>query len=116
MKRGEEIPRPNPWLVRAASLGAAKGWEQLVSQARSAVDDAWLRMTSNPRRTDDRQHQLKGSLGQTVVGGVKLDQWQIEVTSGGRIWYGIDDDSRTIWVVEARTGHPKATDTRRRGR
>lgn len=39
-----------------------------------------------------------------------MEQWQYEVTSGGRIWYGIDDAKRTIWMTHAGTGHPKATE------
>lgn len=39
-----------------------------------------------------------------------MEQWQYEVTSGGRIWYGIDDVKRTIWMTHAGTGHPKATE------
>jgi hypothetical protein len=48
------------------------------------------------------------------VGGAALEQWQYEVTGGGRIWYAIDDDSRTLWITRAGTGHPKQTDKRRR--
>jgi hypothetical protein len=114
IKRGEEIPRPKPWKVRAANLAVGKGWDQLKAQAESNLDAAWVAMTSEPRRTDQRQHQLKGSLGEVSVGGVKLDQWQIEVTSAGRVFYAIDDENRTLWVTEATTGHPKSTDSRQR--
>jgi len=113
VKRGEEIPRPNPWAVKAADRAAGKGWDQLESQASSAADAVWVAMTSDPRRTNERQHQLKGSLGEVVVGGVKLDQWQIEATGAGRVWYAIDDESRTLWVTAATTGHPKQTERRR---
>jgi hypothetical protein len=36
--------------------------------------------------------------------------WQIEVMSGGRIWYLLDTDKRTVWVTVASTAHPKTTD------
>ncbi|MGW6196243.1 hypothetical protein ACWF0M_08850 [Kribbella sp. NPDC055110] len=39
-----------------------------------------------------------------------LEQWQYEVTGGGRIWYLVDVDQRTVWITYAGTGHPKATD------
>jgi hypothetical protein len=29
---------------------------------------------------------------------------------GGRIWYLLDVERRTVWIVHAGTGHPKATD------
>lgn len=52
-------------------------------------------------------------LGLVKVGASTLEQWQYEVTGGGRIWYAIDDDARTLWITQAGTGHPKQTDKRR---
>jgi len=112
-RRGDPIPRPNPWKVRAADLSAGGGWDTLVAQHPEAADRAWVAITGDPRRTDQRQHQLKGSLATVAIGGKALDQWQYEVTGAGRVWYAIDDSARTLWVAEARTGHPKDTETRR---
>jgi hypothetical protein len=42
--------------------------------------------------------------------GETMDRWQIEVTAGGRIWYLLDTDRRTVWIDRASTAHPKATD------
>jgi hypothetical protein len=39
-----------------------------------------------------------------------MDRWQIEVTGSARVWYLIDDDHRTVWLVHAGPGHPKATE------
>ncbi|MEU6657160.1 hypothetical protein ABZ904_49805 [Streptomyces sp. NPDC046900] len=39
-----------------------------------------------------------------------MDRWQIEVTAGGRIWYLVDVERRTVWMDQASTGHPEATD------
>jgi hypothetical protein len=111
--RGEMIERPNPWLVRAADRQAFQGWQQLLRAARDSLDRAWVAITSDPRRVDQRQHPLKGALGVVKVAGAALEQWQYEVTGGGRIWYAIDDDNRTLWITQAGTGHPKQTDTRR---
>jgi hypothetical protein len=36
--------------------------------------------------------------------------WQYEVTAAGRLWYCIDDQHRTVWLTDATTGHPKATE------
>lgn len=113
-KRGDAIPRPQPWIVKAADLTAGKGWDSLVAQHPEAADRAWVAMTSDPRRTDARQHQLKGALGSVSVGGATLQQWQFEATAGGRIWYAIDDEARVLWVTHAGTGHPKQTETPRR--
>jgi len=48
------------------------------------------------------------------VAGSALEQWQYEVTGGGRIWYAIDDARRTLWLTRAGAGHPKETDKHRR--
>jgi hypothetical protein len=51
-------------------------------------------LTSEPRRVDQRQHPLKGALGVVKVGGAVLEQWQYEVTGGGRIWFAIEINTR----------------------
>lgn len=98
----------------AADLTAGKGWDVLVGQHAEAADRAWVAITSDPRRTDSRQHQLKGSLSTATVSGRMLEHWQFEVTAGGRIWYAIDDQNRILWLTQARSGHPKQTETQRR--
>lgn len=108
--RGEELSRPKPWTVRAADRRAYAGWQQLLRQVPDSLDRAWVAITSDPRRTDQRQHTLKGALGVVKVGGAALEQWQYEITGGGRIWYAIDDEQRTLWITRAGAGHPKATE------
>lgn len=49
-------------------------------------------------------------LGTATWKGESFEQWQYEVTGGGRIWYLIDDLRRVTWITHAGTGHPKATD------
>ncbi len=44
------------------------------------------------------------------VNGVEMEQWQYEVTAGGRLWYCIDDKAKTVWLTAAHVGHPKATE------
>ncbi len=39
-----------------------------------------------------------------------MEQWQYEVTGGGRIWYLVDIERSTLWVKAATTGHPKSTE------
>jgi hypothetical protein len=107
--RGSEVPRPNP-CVRFADRQAAQGWQHLLAQALESMDRAWVAMTSDPRAVDRRQHPLRGALSIAKVGGKALEQWQYEATGSGRIWYAIDDESRTLWITLAGTGHPKQTD------
>jgi hypothetical protein len=109
--RGEELARPRPWAVRAADRQAYMGWQHLLKQVPENLDRAWVAITGEPRRSDPRQHPLKGALGAVKVAGALLEQWQYEVTGGGRIWYAVDDENRTLWITRAGTGHPKRTET-----
>jgi hypothetical protein len=62
-------------------------------------------------QSPERQHRLRGkALATRKVNGKVLDQWQYEVTSGGRIWYCPDPDERVVWLTDAGPGHPKATE------
>jgi hypothetical protein len=112
-KRKERVappPAPSGWDFRFATNDAAKGWDQVCAAAPANARRAWDRITADPRDRDGRQHPLKGSLGTRSVDGRDLEQWQHEVTSGGRIWYCIDDEKRTVWMTDCSVGHPKATE------
>ncbi|WP_369182744.1 hypothetical protein [Streptomyces sp. Y1] len=98
--------------MRAADRQAHAGWQQLLKQVPENLDRAWVAITGEPRRVDQRQHPLKGTLGTAKVAGALLEQWQYEVSGGGRIWYAIDDERRTLWITRAGAGHPKQTETR----
>jgi len=70
-------------------------------------------MRSTPRPPEDRRHtRLRGDLATRSFEGRELEQWEIEVTGAGRIFYLVDDDKHTVWVVHAGAGHPKVTDKR----
>ncbi|MDE3074727.1 MAG: hypothetical protein KGJ86_04805 [Chloroflexota bacterium] len=111
-KRERIAPPPagGGWDFRYATSDAVNGWEKVCAAAPANARIAWERITSDPRRRDDRQHPLKGSLGTRTVNGAAMEQWQYEVTSGGRLWYCIDDKRRTVWLTDAMPGHPKTTE------
>jgi hypothetical protein len=112
-KRRERVappPAAEGWDLRYATSDAVKGWEQVCAGATGNARIAWERLTTDPRHRDQRQHPLKGDLGKRSVGGVELEQWQYEVTSGGRLWYCVDDERRTVGLTDAMPGHPKATE------
>ncbi|HEX6469855.1 MAG TPA: hypothetical protein VF069_12225 [Streptosporangiaceae bacterium] len=113
--RGDALPPPSIWEVRAYDRRSAEGWAHLARQAPGNLRRAWFAITDDPRGTSEpaRQHRLKGRLSTVLVKGASLEQWQYEVTSGGRIWYAIDDAAATLWVTLAGTGHPRQTDRRR---
>jgi hypothetical protein len=112
-KRRERVvppPAKEGWDLRYATSDAVTGWESVCSAAPANARIAWERLTSDPRRRDDRQHPLRGELGSRQINRETMQQWQYEVTSGGRLWYCIDDERRTVWLTDAATGHPKATE------
>jgi len=112
-KRRERVappPAKGGWDFRFATSDAVKGWEKVCRAAPANARVAWELLTTDPRNRTDRQHRLRGGLGTRSVNGEDMEQWQYEVTGGGRLWYCIDDATRTIWLTEAGPGHPKATD------
>lgn len=112
-KRRERIAPPPTkagWDFRYGTSEAVAGWGKVCSAAPANARVAWERITTSPRDRTDRQHPLRGSLGRRSVNGRELEQWQYEVTGAGRLWYCIDDDSRTVWLMDASPGHPKATE------
>ena len=114
-KRGDRAAppaRPGGWEARFATSEAAKGWEELCRVARGNTREAWIVLSERPMRPENaaRQHRLRGQLATREIAGRTLDQWQYEVTAGGRIWYCPDEERRIVWVVAASPSHPKATE------
>jgi hypothetical protein len=62
-----------------------------------------------PTPASGHHHRLKHDLAWGSHNGQRLEQWQYEVTGGGRVWYLVNHDTRTVWLVHAGTGHPKLT-------
>lgn len=112
-KRRERVAPPSAkegWDFRYGTSDAPTGWDKVCAVAPASAHVAWERITADPRQRTDRQHPLKGTLGTRTVNGEAMEQWQHEVTGGGRLWYCIDDDRRTVWLTDAMPGHPKATE------
>ncbi|WP_020574245.1 hypothetical protein [Actinopolymorpha alba] len=115
-RRGDRVaPRATKesWDVRFGSNDAAKGWEDLCPQAAGNTAWAYFLMRDNPAPAaqSPRHQRLKGPLSTgRHHDGRSLPQWQIEVTSKGRVWYLLDADNNTVWVVHASTKHPKITE------
>lgn len=114
-KKGERVvppPRRDEWDFRYGDSAAVDGWNDLCAQAPGPARDAYDAIVKEPRDSSrpSRQHRMKGSLASRTVAGEKLEQWQFEVTGGGRIWYCIDDARRKVILVFASTKHPKVTE------
>ncbi|MGV7249663.1 hypothetical protein PJJ30_12230 [Mycobacterium kansasii] len=91
---------------------AVKGWESLCQQAAANTEVAWNELRSRPESPapTPRHHRLKGRLASGAHGGVEMEQWQYEVTGGGRIWYLVDVQKHTLWLRPAGPGHPRETE------
>jgi hypothetical protein len=114
-KRGDRAASPpvgEEFDLRFANSSAADGWETLARQAPANLRRAYDAIRAKPRATasPERHHRLKGSLASGMWKGQSHERWQYEVTGGGRIWYLIDDNRRTVWITYAGTGHPRETD------
>jgi len=114
-KRGDRVTVPPPadeWDVRFGTGDAATGWEELCRHALSNTRRCLEILRSEPRSSADheRQHRLRGDLATHRHNNRDLEQWEYEVTSGGRVRYVVDDENRTVWLIYASPRHPKDTD------
>jgi hypothetical protein len=114
-KRGDEVPQPaqeDEWKLVFDETSAAKGWSELENVAPGNLRKAWEIMRHSPDQSTHRTRhtRLKGGLAIYTRKGIELPHWQIEVTSGGRIWYALDVDTHTVWITYASPRHPKDTD------
>jgi hypothetical protein len=69
-----------------------------------------MRTDPSPAVQTPRHHRLRGQLSTGTYDGRILPLWQVEVTGAARIWYLVDADRHTVWVIHASTKHPKATE------
>lgn len=113
-KRGDRAAPPpvgDEWDIRFANSEAASGWEELCAHAPGKTRWAWDLMLRAPGPPETPRHsRLRGRLAAAEFGGRMLEQWEIEVTGGGRIFYLLDRDKHTVRITKAGPGHPKATD------
>lgn len=113
-KRGDRAAPPptgDDWDVRFATAQGAAGWEALCAQAPGNTYRAWDLMRTSPGPPETPRHsRLRGKLASGEYGGRTLERWEIEVTGGGRVFYLLDRGKHTVWIEEAGTGHPKATE------
>ncbi len=116
-KKGDHVYQPAigaEWAIRFSTAAAAKGWPCLENEAAGNLRKAWDTMRHSPGACpippNQRHKALSGRLNIGTIGRRTLPQWQIEVTSGGRIWYLLDDERHTVWVEYASTKHPKETE------
>ncbi len=113
-KRDDPVAPPTrgqEWEIRYADSDAVTGWTNLLSQVPGTLREAWDRMRTAPDTRSPTQKPLAGPLATRTHKGRELAQWQLDVSSAGRVWYVIDTTTHTVWGTLATTGHPGATDT-----
>jgi len=103
---------PEQWEIRFATSDAVTGWEELCRHALANTTRCLEVLRVDPRSGAgyERQHRLRGDLATHRHNGRHLEQWEYEVTSGGRVRYVVDDRSRTVWLIYASARHPKDAD------
>ncbi|MEU6129270.1 hypothetical protein ABZ805_08875 [Saccharopolyspora sp. NPDC047091] len=103
---------PDKWEVRCGNNDAGKGWDQLCQAEPANTRWAWEQMSSEPAPSPPttRHHRMKGSLSTRTFEGRTLPQWQLEVTGAARVWYLLDEERSTVWIVHAGPSHPKSTE------
>jgi hypothetical protein len=113
-KRGGRAIRPaqqHEWTLRYHSREVAEGWENLCAQQSGIMATLYDKLTNDPRHVDnpERQGRLIDRLRVATINGELLEQWQYEVSGGGRVWYAINDATRVVWITKATARHPNET-------
>lgn len=134
MARGERIARPartDEWEIVAADKGVAEAWDRWARQEPNALAAVYDQLATTPTQYSSRQKRLEGkTYGTGTYDGKAYHRWQYEATSGGRIFYFVDDppdggrkkpqrqgrgpkQRRRVIIEALHPGHPKATERKR---
>lgn len=118
--------RPGNWDVVARSPKVAADWNEFANRAAGECQRVFDQLQTDPTLDDgDRQHPLEGIAGRGSFEGRHMRRWQIDVTSGGRVWYFVDETptgrgqrrrSGRVIIDVVHFGHPKATETKPGGK
>ncbi|MFG2867868.1 hypothetical protein [Streptomyces sp. NPDC048338] len=113
-KKGDRVSVPplSGWNVVFGTTEAVTGWEELCRAALPSAHRCLEALRTDPLSRDNwnRQHQLRGRLATKEWKGSALEQWEFEVTSGGRVRYLVSPETSTVILVCASTRHPKDTE------
>ena len=131
MSEGEGLPldrptKPDSWLVAARSKKVAAAWNELSNQMSGECQRVFDQLSTDPKYDDgDRQHRLEGEVGSGTYEGRNYQRWQIDIGSGSRVWYFIDETksgsgqkrrSGTVIIDQVHAGHPKSTEQNKSGK
>lgn len=113
-KRGKQVPPPptqEEWDLRDATKESL-AFAEMERQFPGNCAEAKARLKTAATTRTDVQKPLRGTLGSRTIGGIEMDQWQYDVSSGARLWYCVDPDDRIVWLTLAAMGHPTATEAK----
>lgn len=118
--------RPGNWNVVARNSKVAAAWNEYANSAAGECQRVFDQLQTDPTLDDgDRQHPLEGAAGRGTFEGREMRRWQIDVTSGGRVWYFVDDTptgsgqrrrSGRVIIDQVHFGHPKNTERKPSGK
>lgn len=113
-KQGDRVSVPplDGWNVVFGTTDAVTGWEELCRTALANAQRCLDALRTDPLSRDNwnRQHQLRGRHTTKEWKGSELEQWEYEVTSGGRVRYLVSPETKTVILVHASPAHPKDTE------
>lgn len=118
--------RPGNWEIVARTPKIHQDWTELCNQFAGEAQRVYDQLQTDPTYQDgDRQHPLEGAAGRGRFQGRDVRRWQIDVTSGGRVWYFVDETptgkgqrrrSGTVVLDQVHFGHPKQTERKPGGK
>ena len=111
-KRLDDVAPPtagDEWRLQFGTSEAAADWPQLCAQFPGNTREAWERMRHHPLERTPTQKPLAGKLAKRLVRGTTLPQWQIDISSGARVQYCVDERQHRVWLMNASAGHPGGT-------
>ena len=113
-KHKRSVQRPtkrSEYTLQHADRSCEVGWADLCASQRNVCADLFDRLADDPTQVDnpDKQHRLKGLYATETVLGVEYEQWQYELAKGARVWYVVDEKSKTVFLTKVATAHPNET-------
>lgn len=112
MAKKNPVPRPvkkSEYEIRFASVGAQRGWVDLVATIRNPMADTWDFLTATPTARTPTNYPLREELGTIRRNGQDFERWQHKPTLKGsaRIWFYVD--GRIVYLEQVHTSHPHQT-------
>lgn len=112
MAKDNLVARPTKkteYTLRFATVGARKGWRDLVATIRSPMVETWDFLTKTPTSVTPTNYPLRGELGGVTRNGSNFQRWQHKPTVQGdaRIWFYVDKGE--VFIEQVHTHHPNQT-------